>query len=191
MRCDSLEPRPGLERRLRQHGQADGPSGEEAGHAGRSFSVEEVCARVPELADQTDPVLVRLERLLDDDALSQPVRHDVAQRYRLTLVQGRHATPAAVLLRLLVVPHLDAGSSADTVERVADWLVVRWCCRVEFPCVPDTATLLRWAATVRPETLQALTNRAAQLAKPAKVTRARTLRIASTGVQMPLRPLAG
>jgi len=112
-------------------------------------------------------------------------------RYRLTLVQGRHATPAAVLLRLLVVPHLDAGSSADTVERVADWLVVRWCCRVEFPCVPDTATLLRWAATVRPETLQALTNRAAQLAKPAKVTRARTLRIASTGVQMPLRPLAG
>jgi IS5 family transposase len=28
---------------------------------------EDVFARVPELADQTDPVLVQLDRLLDDD----------------------------------------------------------------------------------------------------------------------------
>ncbi len=60
------------------------------------YPPEDVFARVPELADQTDPVLVQLDRLLDDDALYQQVRHDLAQRYRLTPVHGRHSTPAAV-----------------------------------------------------------------------------------------------
>jgi transposase, IS5 family len=52
--------------------------------------------------------------------------------------------------------------------------------------VPDKATLLRWAQTLRPETLQALVDRAAQLAQQAKVTRARKLRIDSTCVQTPI-----
>jgi transposase, IS5 family len=67
---------------------------------------EDVFARVPELADQTDPVLVQLDHLLDDDHLYQPVRADRARRYRLTPVPGRHSTPVEVLLRLLVVQHL-------------------------------------------------------------------------------------
>lgn len=64
---------------------------------------EDVFARVPELADQTDPVLVHLDRLLDDDVLYLQVGGDLAHRYRLTPVHGRHSTPAEVLLRLLVV----------------------------------------------------------------------------------------
>jgi transposase, IS5 family len=150
------------------------------------YPPEDVFARVPELADQTDPVLVQLDRLLDDDTLYQRVRHDLAQRYRLTLVHGRHSTPAEVLLRLLVVQHLYNWSYQETVERVADSLVLRWFCRVYFQRVPDKATLLRWAATVRPETLQALLDRAAVLAKQAKVTRARKLRVDSTCVQTPI-----
>src|SRR5260221_3623075 len=150
------------------------------------YRPEDVFARVPELADQTDPVLVRLDRLLDDEGLYRRVRYDLAHRYRLTLVHGRHSTPAEVLLRLLVVQHLYNWSYQETVERVADSLVLRWFCRVYFQRVPDKATLLRWAATVRPETLQALTDRAARLAKQAKVSGARKLRIDSTGVQTPI-----
>jgi transposase, IS5 family len=37
--------------------------------------------------------------------------------------------------------------------------VLRWFCRVYFQRVPTKATLLRWAATVRPETLQTLLDR--------------------------------
>jgi transposase, IS5 family len=33
------------------------------------YDPADVFARVPELADQTDPVLVQLDRLLDDDQL--------------------------------------------------------------------------------------------------------------------------
>src|SRR5689334_12573042 len=150
------------------------------------YEPEDVFARVPELADQTDPVLVQLDRLLDDDQLYARVRADLAQRYRLTLVHGRHSTPAEVLLRLFVIQHLYAWSYQETIQRVADSLVLRWFCRVSFRRVPDKATLLRWAQTIRPATLQALLDRAAVLARQAKVTRARKLRLDSTCVQTPI-----
>jgi transposase, IS5 family len=150
------------------------------------YPVEDVFARVPELAEQTDPVLVQLDQLLDDDDLYQQVRADLAHRYRLTPVHGRHSTPVEVLLRLLVVQHLYAWSYQETVDRVADALVLRWLCRIYFQRVPDKTTLLRWAATIQPETLPALMDRAARLAQQAQVTRARKLRIDSTCVQTPI-----
>ncbi len=147
------------------------------------YPPEDVFARVPELAGQTDPVLVELDRLLDDDQLYQQVHSDLGKRYRLTLVHGRPSTPAEVLLRLLVVQHLYAWSYQETVERVADSLVLRWFCRVYFQRVPTKATLLRWAATIQPATVQALVDRVARLAQQARVTRARKLRVDSTCVQ--------
>jgi transposase, IS5 family len=152
------------------------------------YPPEDVFARVPELAEQTDPVLVQLDGLLDDEQLYAQVYRDLARRYRLTPVHGRPSTPAEVLLRLLVVQHLYAWSSAETVERVADALVLRWFCRVSFRRVPTKTTLLRWAATIRPATirpatLHALVERATRLAKHAHVTPGRKLRIDSTCVQ--------
>jgi IS5 family transposase len=150
------------------------------------YEPEDVFARVPELAEQTDPVLVQLDRLLDDDRLYQQVRGDLARRYRLTPVHGRHSTPGEVVLRLLVVKHVYTWSYAETVQRVADSLVLRWFCRVYFRQAPDATTLLRWAQTVRPTTLQALIDRVALLAKQAKVTQARKLRVDATVVETPI-----
>ena len=147
------------------------------------YAPEDVFARVPELAEQIDPVLVQLDRLLDDDTLYQQVRSDLARRYRLTPVHGRHSTPAEVLLRLLMVKHLYAWSFEETERRVTDSLVLRWFCRVYFRRVPDDTTLLRWAQTIRPATLHALTARAAQLAAQLRVTRARKLRVDATVVE--------
>jgi transposase, IS5 family len=151
------------------------------------YPPEDVFARVPALAAQTDPVLVALDRLLEDDPLYPRVRTDRARRSRLTPVQGRHATPAELLLRLLVVQHLSGGSALETGERGADWLVVRWCCRVDCRRVPEKAPRLRWAHPIPPTPLQARTDRARHLAQPAQVTRARTLRIDRTCcVQTPI-----
>jgi transposase, IS5 family len=41
------------------------------------YSYEDVFARVPELARQTDPVLQQLDRLLEDDQLYRRVRADL------------------------------------------------------------------------------------------------------------------
>ena len=50
------------------------------------YDPEDVFARVPEVAAQTDPVLKRLDHLLEDDHLDKQVRADLGKRYRLTLV---------------------------------------------------------------------------------------------------------
>ncbi|MBO0791618.1 MAG: ISNCY family transposase, partial [Ktedonobacteraceae bacterium] len=83
------------------------------------YPVEDVFARVPEVAGQTDPVLKTLDTLLEDDALYQAVRADVGKRYQQTLVHGRHSTPVEVILRLLLIKHLYDWSYEETVKRVA------------------------------------------------------------------------
>jgi transposase, IS5 family len=147
------------------------------------YPAEDVYARVPELAHHTDPVLVQLDQLLSDDELYQQVHDDLSCRYPLTRVHGRHSTPAEVILRLVVVQHLYAWSYEETVERVADSLVLRWFCHLYFQRTPNATTLLRWAATIRPDTLQALNDRVVALAKQARVTQGRKLRLDSTCVQ--------
>ena len=147
------------------------------------YDPEDVFARVPEVATQTDPVLKRLDQLLEDDQLYKRVRADLGKRYRFTLVHGRHSTPVEVILRLLLCKHLYGWSYEETRERVADSLVLRWFCRVYFQTVPDKSTLIRWTHTLRPETLHALNDRVAELAKQAKVTTGRKLRLDATCVQ--------
>ena len=144
---------------------------------------EDVFARVPEVAAQTDPVLKQLDVLLDDDALYQQVRDDLGKRYRWTLVHGRHSTPVEVILRMLLCKHLYQWSYRETEERVKDSLVLRWFCRVYFERVPDETTLLRWLHTLRPESLHALNDRVVELAAQAKVTKGRKLRLDATCVQ--------
>jgi IS5 family transposase len=119
------------------------------------YDPEDVFARVPEVATQTDPVLKKLDGLLDDDQLYRQVRADLGKRYRLTLVHGRHSTPVEVILRLLLCKHLYGWSYEQTRERVADSLVLCWFCRAYFQAVPDKSTLIRWTHTLRPETLHA------------------------------------
>lgn len=147
------------------------------------YPYEDVFARVPELAAQVDPVLHQLNRLLDDDQLYQQVRADLGKRYPLTLIQGRHSTPGEAILRLLVVKHLYNWSYRETEHLVADSLVLRWFCRIYFQAVPDFSTVQRWSQTIQPETLHALNDQVVQLARQAKVTRGRKLRIDGTVVE--------
>src|SRR5947209_20520647 len=147
------------------------------------YDPEDVFARVPELAAQTDPVLKELDSLLEDEPLFRQVRADLGTRYRFTLVHGRHSTPVEVILRMLICKHLYSWSFQETEERVKDSLVLRWFCRVYFEQVPDETTLLRWLRTLRPETLHAVNDRVVQLAVQAKATRGRRLRLDATCVQ--------
>jgi IS5 family transposase len=147
------------------------------------YAREDVFAQVPELAAEIDPVLKKLDGLLDDDELYRQVRADFGKRYRRTLVHGRHSTPVEVLLRLLILKHLYQWSYKELEGRVKDSLVLRWFCRVAFHAVPDASTLWRWEQTLHPETVHALVDRVAQLAKQARVTKGRKLRLDATCVQ--------
>src|SRR5438876_3110834 len=135
------------------------------------------------MAQRIDPVLKALDQLLEDDALYQQVRADFGKRHQHTLVHGRHSTPVEVLLRLLIVKHLHQWSYQDTEEQVDQNLILRWFCRLYWAPVPDDTTLIRWTNTLQPQTLHALNDRVVQLARQAKATRGRKLRLDATCVQ--------
>ena len=138
---------------------------------------------VPKLGLEMDPVLTKLDQLLDDDRLFQLVKADLVRRFPRTATNGRPSTPVEVILRLLVVKHLYGFSYQQTEQYVSDSLVLRQFCRLYLEPVPDDTTLIRWANTIEPETLHRLLDRVMVLAKSLKVTRARKLRTDGTVVK--------
>lgn len=140
-------------------------------------------ALFPQFGLQFDPELAQLDRLLDDDAIFNRVRADLAKRYPLTPVHGRHSTPVEVILRMLVVMRLYSWSYAQAEFFVNDSLVLRQFCRLYFKKAPDDTVLIRWANTIGPETLQEINDRVVQLARSLKVTRGRKLRVDTTAVE--------
>ncbi len=137
---------------------------------------------VPALGLETDPVLTRLDAILDDDELFQLVKADLTRRYPRTPIDGRPSTPVEVILRMLVVKHLYGWSYEQTERWVSDSLVLRQFCRVYAERVPDDTTLIRWANTIQPATLHRLLGHAVDLARQLRVTRGRKLRIDGTVV---------
>jgi IS5 family transposase len=67
-------------------------------------------ALIPERYATREPALQNLDCLLDDDAIFQQVKSDLAQRYPHSLTKGRHSTPVEVILRMLVVKRLSQWS---------------------------------------------------------------------------------
>src|SRR5438874_13671856 len=140
----------------------------------------------PALDLKFEPVLTRLDTLLDDDTLFQAVRGDLARRRPHTLRTGRPSTPVEVILRLLLVRRLYGWSYAETEQFVRDSLVLRQFCRLGLQRVPDHTVVLRWANLIQPATLQTLLDHVVALARQFHVTRGRKLRLDSTAVATPL-----
>ncbi len=138
---------------------------------------------VPKLVADFEPELRELDRLLEDDAILQRVKADLARRCPHSLTRGRHSTPVEAILRLLVVKRLYQWSYAETEHFVGDSLVLRQFCRLYLQPVPDDTTLIRWAKLIGPETLQHINDRVVALATQLKVTRGRKLRVDSTVVE--------
>jgi IS5 family transposase len=140
------------------------------------YQPQDLFAQVAALSLKMEPVLARLDQLLDDDTLFQSVRADLAQRYPHTQQTGRPSTPVEVILRLLIVKHLYGWSYEQAEYHVNDSLVLRQFCRVYLNAVPDDTTLIKWANLIQPQTLHALLDHVTELARSLKVTRSRKLR---------------
>jgi transposase, IS5 family len=137
----------------------------------------------PALALRFEPVLARLDGLLDDDVLFRAVRDDLARRYPRTRETGRPSTPVEVILRMLIVRRLYGWSYAEAERFVGDSLVLRQFCRLGLERAPDDTTLLRWAGLIQPATPDGLLDHVVALARQLKVTRGRKLRVDSTVVE--------
>jgi len=139
-------------------------------------------ALVPQLQLELEPVLAELDGLLDDDAVFQRVKADLAGRAPQSLTRGRPSTPVEVIVRMLVVRRLYDWTYAETEQFVGDSLVLRQFCRLFLQRAPDDTTLIRWANLIGPGTLEQIHERVVTLARQLKVTRGRKLRTDGTVV---------
>ncbi len=152
------------------------------------YETDKLFKDILKLTNTMDPVLARIDQLLDDEVLYQLIRQDLAQRYSQTEQTGRNSTPVEVTLRMLAVKRLYGLSYEQTEYQVRDSLVLRQFCRVYLHDVPDDTTLIRWAALIQPTTLEQFNRRLIQLATQLKVTRGRKLRTDGTVVETNIHP---
>ena len=100
---------------------------------------------LPDADKLWDATLRQIDVVLDDDVLVDRVAEALAQRHPQSRRRGRLGTPAAVVLRMLVLKHLHDWSFDECEREVRGSLVYRAFCRIDGERVPDAKTLIRLA----------------------------------------------
>ena len=134
-----------------------------------------------------DPVLRRIDELLDNEPLVDRVLAVLRRRSPQSARRGRPGTPADMALRLLVLKHLRAWSYNQLEWEVTGNLVYRRFCRIDAGKVPDAKTMVRLGKLLDGPVLRELFDRVVQLAALRRVTRGRRMRVDTTVVEAPIR----
>src|SRR5437899_11786593 len=108
----------------RRHGAASVPATQPRGNADKLW----------------DSTLRQIDVVLDDDVLVDRVAEALAQRHAQRRRRGRLGTPAAVVLRMLVLKHLHDWTFDECEREVRGSLVYRAFCRIDGERVPDAKT---------------------------------------------------
>jgi IS5 family transposase len=125
----------------------------------------------------------QVDQVLADSALVQIVYEALARRWPQSRTRGRPATPAEVVLRLLLLKHMRNWSYRVLEREVRANLVYRQFTRVGAQKVPDAKTLGRLAITLGPEIIEQIHRRVIAIAREKQVVRGRRLRLDTTVVE--------
>ncbi|HKE96304.1 MAG TPA: ISNCY family transposase [Povalibacter sp.] len=138
---------------------------------------------LPDADKLWDPTLRRIDTLLDDEALVDRVTEALAQRHPESQRRGRLGTPAAVVLRMLVLKHLHDWSFDDCEREVRGSLVYRAFCRIDGERVPDAKTLIRLTHLLDEPVLKDLLAHLVTRGRQRRVVKGRRLRVDTTVVE--------
>jgi IS5 family transposase len=130
-----------------------------------------------------DPTLRRIDTLLDDDVLVDRIAEALARRHPQSQRRGRLGTPAAVVLRMLVLKHLYDWSFDECEREVRGSLLYRAFCRIDGERVPDAKTLIRLAQLLDRPVLKDVLARLVALGRERHIVRGRRLRVDTTVVE--------
>ena len=111
---------------------------------------------LPQPETLMDPVLRRMDLLLEDERLVDEVVQVLRRRHAQSTRRGRYGTPAEVVLRMLVLKHVRQWSYEALCREVTGSFVYRRFCRVDAGRVPDDKTLVKLGQLVEGPTLRAL-----------------------------------
>jgi IS5 family transposase len=125
----------------------------------------------------------QVDQVLADRELVQIVYEALARRWPKSRTRGRPATPAEVVLRLLLLKHMRNWSYRVLEREVRANLVYRQFTRVGAEKVPDAKTLGKLALALGPEIIEQIHRRLIAIACERQIVRGRRLRVDTTVVE--------
>jgi IS5 family transposase len=138
---------------------------------------------LPDADKLWDPVLRRIDEVLEDEELVELVADALGRRRPGSRRKGRPGTPAEVVLRMLVLKHLYDWSFDECEREARGSLVYRAFCRIDCEKVPDAKTLIRLSHAMGGDVLKKILERLVGIALERKVVRGRALRVDTTVVE--------
>src|SRR5450631_560376 len=123
------------------------------------------------------------DKALEDDALLLIVQQELAKRCKKSKTRGRKATPADVVLRMLLLKHVRDWSYETLSREVRANLVYREFTRVGGERVPDDRTMGNLARQLGPEVIEKLHQRVVEVAQENKIATGGKMRVDTTVVE--------
>jgi transposase, IS5 family len=148
--------------------------------AQRSFGDGLIAAEVKDLHEAW---MKHADQLLGDPEIVAAVYEALAQRHPQSRKRGRPATPAEVVLRLLVLKHMRNWSYGVLEREVRANLVYRDFTRVGGEKAPDAKTMGKWGVALGPEVVEQIHQRIVEIAREHRVAAGRRMRVDTTVVE--------
>jgi IS5 family transposase len=136
-----------------------------------------------QIGDLWEPWMRQIDGALNDEALLDLVQDALAKRCTKSKTRGRPATPAEVVLRVLLWKHMRNWSYQELAREVRANLVYREFTRIGGDKVPDDKTMGRLGRQLGPAVIQKVHERVVAIAQEKKVVSGRKMRVDTTVVE--------
>jgi len=133
--------------------------------------------------DLWEPWMRQADRVLEDEALLEMIQQALMKRCKKSKTRGQKATPAEVILRMLLLKHLRNWSFEILSREVRANLVYREFTRVGADKVPDDKTMGNLARQLGPELVEQIHRRMVDIAVEKKAVTGRKMRVDTTVVE--------
>jgi IS5 family transposase len=133
--------------------------------------------------DLWEPWMRHADTALEDDTLLLIIQQELAKRCKKSKTRGRKATPAEVVLRMLLLKHVRDWSYEVLSREVRANLVYREFTRIGGEKVPDDKTMGNLGRQLGPEAIGKLHRRVVAIAQENKIATGRKMRVDTTVVE--------
>ena len=133
--------------------------------------------------DLWEPWMRYADQAMEDDTLLLIIQQELAKRCKKSKTRGRKATPAEVVLRMLLLKHVRDWSYETLSREVRANLVYREFTRIGGEKVPDDKTMGNLARQLGPEVIEKLHRRVVEIAQENKIATGRKMRVDTTVVE--------
>ncbi len=127
-----------------------------------------------------EPWMKEVDEILEDEQLLEIVYERLARRWPKSRKRGRNATPAEVVLRLMVLKHVRNWSYAVVEREVKASLVYRMFTRIGTETVPDAKTLGRLGRALGSKIVEQIHERLVEMARQRHLVEGRKMRLDTT-----------